>query len=58
MAPKTDIQLQKQIIYSLYVRAHTEEGSFLSIISDLDRIRALGTDIIWFMPSTPSASSA
>ena len=53
MAPKTDPNLQKQVIYSLYVRAHTEEGSFLSIIPDLDRIRALGTDIIWFMPIHP-----
>ena len=53
MAPKTDIELQKQVIYSVYVRAHTEEGSFLSIIPDLDRIRALGTDIIWFMPIHP-----
>ena len=53
MAPKTDTGLQKQIIYSLYVRAHTEEGTFLSIIPDLDRIKALGTDIIWFMPIHP-----
>ncbi len=53
MAPKTDINLQTQVIYSVYVRAHTEEGSFLSIIPDLDRIKALGTDIIWFMPIHP-----
>ena len=53
MAPKTDIALQKQVIYSVYVRAHTEEGSFRAIIPDLDRIRALGTDIIWFMPIHP-----
>ena len=53
MAENTDARLQKQIIYSIYVRAHTEEGSFLSIIPDLDRIRALGTDWIWFMPIHP-----
>ena len=53
MAPKTDIGLQKQVIYSIYVRAHTEEGSFRAIIPDLDRIKALGTDIIWFMPIHP-----
>ena len=53
MARKTDIGLQKQVIYSIYVRAHTEEGTFRSIIPDLDRIRALGTDIIWLMPIHP-----
>ena len=53
MARNTDIGLQNQVIYSIYVRAHTEEGTFLSLIPDLDRIRALGTDIIWLMPIHP-----
>ena len=53
MAANTDIRLQNQVIYSVYVRAHTEEGTFLSVIPDLDRIRALGTDVIWFMPIHP-----
>ena len=45
MAANTDIRLQNQVIYSVYVRAHTEEGTFLSVIPDLDRSRALGTDV-------------
>ena len=53
MARNTDTALQNQVIYSVYVRAHTEEGTFLSVINDLDRIRSLGTDIIWFMPIHP-----
>ena len=53
MAENTDHALQNAIIYSVYVRAHTEEGTFLSIIPDLDRIRALGADWIWFMPIHP-----
>ena len=53
MAYNTDNALRQQIIYSVYVRSHTEEGTFLSIIPDLDRIKALGTDIIWFMPIHP-----
>ena len=53
MAKNTDRNLQKQVIYSIYVRAHTPEGSFLSVIPDLDRIRSLGTDIIWLMPIHP-----
>ncbi len=53
MARNTDINLQKQVIYSVYVRAHTKEGTFLSLIPDLDRIKELGTDIIWLMPIHP-----
>ena len=53
MAVNTDRNLQKQVIYSIYVRAHTEEGSFRAVIPDLDRIRGLGTDIIWLMPIHP-----
>ena len=53
MAENTDRSLQNQVIYSIYVRAHTEEGTFLSVIPDLDRIRALGADWIWFLPIHP-----
>lgn len=53
MAVNTDPRLQNQIIYSIYVRNHTPEGTFRAVIGDLDRIRALGTDIIWLMPIHP-----
>ena len=53
MAKNTDPQLQKQIIYCIYVRSHTEEGTFRAILPDLDRIRSLGADIVWFMPIHP-----
>ena len=53
MAHNTDAGLHNEVIYSVYVRSHTPEGTFRAIIPDLDRIRALGTDIIWFMPIHP-----
>ncbi len=53
MASNTDISLRSQVLYSIYVRAHTEEGTFRAIHDDLDRIQALGVDIIWFMPIHP-----
>ena len=53
MAVNTDPRLQNQIIYSIYVRNHTPEGTFRAVIGDLDRVRALGTDIIWLMPIHP-----
>ncbi len=53
MASCTDPRLQQQVIYSIYIRSHTPEGTFRAVIPDLDRIRDLGTDIIWFMPIHP-----
>ena len=53
MAKNTDISLRNQVIYSVYVRNHTPEGTFRAVMDDLDRIKALGTDIIWFMPIHP-----
>ena len=53
MAENTALSLRQQVIYSIYVRNHTEEGTFRAVIPDLDRIRALGTDIIWFLPIHP-----
>ena len=53
MAKNTDISLRNQVIYSVYVRNHTQEGTFRAVMEDLDRIRALGTDIIWFLPIHP-----
>ena len=55
MVHGTDSSLQKQVIYSVYVRNHTAEGTFRALIADLDRIKALETDIIWLMP-IPSAN--
>ena len=53
MAKETNIALRGDVIYSVYLRNHTEEGTFMALIDDLDRIKALGTDIIWLMPIHP-----
>ncbi|MDE1548194.1 alpha-amylase family glycosyl hydrolase [Jeotgalibaca caeni] len=53
MALDTDTSLRNKMIYSIYVRNHTKEGTFQAVIPDLARIRGLGTDIIWLMPIHP-----
>lgn len=53
MAHDTNIALRNQMMYSIYVRNHTPEGTFKAVIPDLPRIKALGTDIIWLMPIHP-----
>lgn len=53
MAKNTDITLRNKIIYSIYVRNHGKNGTFKDVEEDLERIKSLGTDIIWFMPIHP-----
>ena len=45
--------LQQAVIYSVFVRNHTPEGTFRAVIPDLPRIRSLGVDAIWLMPVHP-----
>lgn len=53
MAVTTPVTLKNQVIYSVYVRNYSEEGTFRAVEKDLDRIRELGTDVIWFLPIYP-----
>ena len=53
MADNTDLKLRHQVIYSIFVRGHTKEGTFRALEGDLDRLRALGADILWLMPIHP-----
>ena len=53
MAKSTKLDLRGQLMYSVFVRNHTKEGTFRALEGDLDRIAALGTDIIWLMPIHP-----
>lgn len=53
MAQNTSKNLRNQIIYSIYVRNYSGEGTFAAVERDLERIRDLGTDIIWLMPVHP-----
>ncbi len=41
------------VIYELNVRQFSPEGSFKAVERDLDRLKDLGVDILWFMPIHP-----
>ena len=58
MAAKTKAELRNQVMYSVYVRNYSEEGTFAAVERDLDRIKNLGVDIIWFMPIHPVGEKA
>lgn len=58
MAKNTNKLYRSQVIYSVYVRNHTLEGTFEGLRQDLPRIKALGTDIVWLMPIHPIGKKA
>lgn len=53
MAKDTIKELRNKIIYEVYVRNHGKSGTFKDVSKDLNRIKELGVDIIWFMPIHP-----
>lgn len=53
MAVCTPKEYRNLIMYSVYVRNYSEEGTFEALRRDLPRIRALGVDIVWLMPIHP-----
>ena len=53
MAKQTNPELNNLVIYELSVQNLTDRGDFDGVISDLDRIKALGVDVVWLMPIHP-----
>lgn len=53
MAVNTNKTYRNQVLYSVFVRNYSEEGTFEALRRDLKRIRDLGVDIIWLMPIHP-----
>lgn len=53
MAPQTPLAYRNLVLYEIYVRNHGPNGTFADVEADLERIRALGVDVVWFMPIHP-----
>lgn len=53
MADMTAKELRNLVMYQIFVRNFSSEGTFRAVIPELDRIKALGVDIIWFAPIHP-----
>lgn len=52
MAVSTPSWLARAVFYEVFVRNHGA-GGFAAVRADLDRIRALGVDVVWLMPIHP-----
>ena len=53
MAADTSKALRQQVMYCVYVRQYSKEGTFEKVREDLTRIRDLGVDILWLLPIHP-----
>jgi len=53
MAANTPEWVKSAVIYEVFPRNHTAEGTFAGIYRDLERIAGLHTDILWLMPIHP-----
>ena len=45
--------MKKMVLYEVYVRDFSEEGTFAGTIKNLDRIKELGATDVWLMPIHP-----
>ena len=45
--------MNKLLIYQVFVRNYSQEGTFRAVMNDLARIKDLGTDILYLMPIHP-----
>lgn len=43
----------ESVIYELYPRAYSSEGSLRAVTADIPRLKSLGIDCIWLMPIFP-----
>ncbi|MCD4672824.1 MAG: hypothetical protein K8R77_09190 [Anaerolineaceae bacterium] len=53
MAWDTLLDYRNLVIYQIYVRNHGPNGTFADVEADLNRIRSMGVDVIYFMPIHP-----
>jgi cyclomaltodextrinase len=44
---------KNSVLYEVNVRQYTEQGTFNAFAEHLPRLKALGVDVLWFMPIIP-----
>ncbi|MEN3037817.1 MAG: alpha-amylase family glycosyl hydrolase [Candidatus Kryptonium sp.] len=52
-ARKSEDWVKDAIIYEIYPRAFSKEGTFKEIEKEIPRLKELGINVIWFMPIHP-----
>jgi glycosidase len=44
---------EKMVVYEVNIRQYTEKGTLMAFAEHLPRLKALGVDVLWFMPTFP-----
>lgn len=47
-------EIENKLLYSVFARNHSQEGTLKEVERDLERIHDLGADILWLLPVQPS----
>lgn len=53
MARQTDLNIRSYTFYQVFPRQHSQTSDFKGVIKDLDRIKKLGTDVLYLLPIHP-----
>lgn len=53
MAVNTDKRIRNKVIYQIFIRNY-KDGTFRAVEADIERIKALGVDIVYFLPVQPN----
>ncbi len=53
MATDTPSDFRSLVLYQVYVRNHSPQGGFAGVEADLERIRSMGVDVVYFLPIHP-----
>lgn len=51
--PRVQDWAKDAVVYEVNVRQYTPEGTFRAFIEHLPRLKAMGVDLLWFMPIHP-----
>ena len=57
MTPITNQDIAKGVLYEVNIRQFTNEGTFNAFAKELPKVKELGVNILWFMPTFPISTT-
>ncbi|OHE30197.1 MAG: alpha-amylase, partial [Tenericutes bacterium GWC2_39_45] len=58
MARQTNTEIRSYTFYQVFPRQHSKSHDFIGVIKDLDRIHAMGVDVLYVLPVHPIGEQA
>lgn len=58
MAKHTNISLRSYTFYQIFPRQYSKKANFEGVMEDLDRIKSMGVDMLYFLPIHPIGKKA